>query len=110
LQAIRLSLGEYVQAREQLSELADCLNLYRSRVPAATLRHTLSAIVTLGRGTKKVPRQEILQKARNHLLVVRELLGDAYDDIPVPDKLIRHCDNALKGTPGEGDQSQVPYG
>lgn len=49
------------------------------------------------------------QKIRDDLLVLREMLGDEYDSLSAPDKLIRHCDAALAAIPGEGEPSQKPY-
>ena len=105
-----LALTDYLLGRGQLDELARFLQLYKSHVPPAALRHVHSTMDALGIDYEHVPDRETLQRARNHLLVVRELLGDYYDEIPVPDKLIRYCDNALLATPGEDEPSQVPYG
>ena len=49
------------------------------------------------------------QAVRNELLDVRQLMGQHYESLPAPDKLIRHCDAALGAIPGEGEPSQVPY-
>jgi hypothetical protein len=102
-----LTFGEYRTARTELGQLCMCLGVWASRVPAGAIE-ILGDVPDVG-DEDNIPIRGVLQSARNHLLIVRELLGERYDNIPAPDKLIRHCDNALKGTPGEGGQTQRPY-
>jgi hypothetical protein len=50
-----------------------------------------------------------VQEARNHLLFVRELLGDEYHHIPSPDRVIRLCDELIRGVPGTGTPMETPH-
>ena len=114
MSTLELNFGDYQLARKELDQLCLHLGIWASRVPPGAIQHANAAVEILGDVPEvgdedNIPIKGVLQSARNHLLIVRELLGDRYDDLPAPDKLIRHCDNALKGTPGDGEQTQRPY-
>ena len=55
------------------------------------------------------PSEEALQNARNQILDVRKVLGYYYDRLPMKDGLINRCDKVLKGLPGEGEPSELPF-
>ncbi len=59
--------------------------------------------------TEEVPDRSALQEARNMLLQVRRVFGHYYDQLPQRDGLIRRCDAAIVGVPGEGEPSQAPF-
>ncbi len=100
--------GQYHSSVHDLRVLIDALK-YADRAPEACRRHAHAANIVLSETGDRVGTTEELQQARNHLLIVRELMGDCYDDLPTPDRLIRLCDTALAGITGKGKQSQMPY-
>lgn len=72
-------------------------------------RHFEAAVELLNDSLGGSPLEVDNQRIRNELLIVRELMGDEYESLPAPDKLIRHVDSALAAIPGDGEPSQAPY-
>jgi hypothetical protein len=99
-----------IQFEEALDSLHEIDRLMHAvRVHPAIQRHFDAALSLLtpaypGDWTGVNP-----QSVRDELLVVRELMGDEYDNLPACDRLIRYVDKALSAIPGNGQQSQAPY-
>ncbi len=109
-----LTFDDYKKAKKDLDQLCLNLGIWASSVPVGAIEHANAAVEILGDcpdegGEDNIPIKGVLQSARNHLLIVRELFAETYSSLPAPDRLIRLCDSALKGTPGEGEQAQRPY-
>ena len=109
-----LTFDDYKKARGDLDQLCQDLGVWAGLVPVGAIEHANAAVEILGDvpadgNNDNIPIKGVLQSARNHLLIVRELFAERYDSLPAPDRLIRLCDSALKGVPGEGEQTHRPY-
>jgi len=102
-----LSVSNYQDALIALGEMVPLI--HSSRVHPAIKRHHDAAIQLLAPARDGEWHEIDAQKVRNELLTVRELMGDEYDRLPAPDRMIRFCDKALEALPGSGEPSQAPY-
>jgi hypothetical protein len=101
------STVQFEEARHAMDQIVGLV--HSSRVHPAIQRHFDTALALL---TPPAPDHWTgidAQRVRDELLIVRELMGDEYDELPACDRLIRHVDKALEAVPGEGEQSQAPY-
>ena len=100
-----VSSNAYVCATKELDQIGRFID---SLHPTARRHLEQAAALIIGVRTDLMPEVDD-QEIRNHLLLVREIMGDDYEKLPVPDKLLRHCDAALEAIPGRGEPSKVPY-
>jgi hypothetical protein len=98
---------QFEEARSALYEI-DRL-VHTTRVHRAIQRHFDTALTLLEPPAPGHWTGIDAQRVRDELLVVRELMGDEYDNLPACDRLIRYVDKALAAVPGQGEQSQAPY-
>lgn len=103
-------MSSYHRGRERLESLLNILEYQTARgiLPGGStmLGYAERAFNLL---PPEEPSPEVCQEARDQLLILRELLGYHYEQLPLNDGLINRCDDALKATPGRGEPSKHPF-